>query len=327
VTTTSPTSAGTTTGTTTTSTTSPTTTTTITTTTATTTTTPAPSPGWTTPACDLTLAPGAELGGPLNNTANQGKTICLPDGSYWLTQTQHVPGIKVYALHQYQAKIVGWIETYAAADEWHGVSIDNGGYRGLQVYADNFVFVDSSFTNSHNAGGFYLGSSTYGVAHNVLIARNKIFNVGRLPGGTGGDHPFYAADASGYITDNWLWGNIGFGVQFYPHAFGLSFSYNVVVGQQQADVIFASDATNDVASHNVFVSNATGFASYQQSGTGAAADHTWFWNVGSDYSGGGYAQGGGDGSGDPQFVDAASKNYNLKAGSPAAGYGPRVTLP
>jgi hypothetical protein len=312
------------------------TTTTVPTTTTTQATTTAPSPGptpsgWVVPACDLSLTPGSDIGGALNATANQGKTICLPDGSYSLTQTQHVAGIKVYAVHQYQAKILGWIETYAPGDEWHGVYVDNSVNnptgQGLQVYADNFVFVDSIFTNHLLSGGFFLGSPTYGIAHNVLIARNKIFEIGKQPGGTGGTHPFYACDASGKITDNWLWGNLGFGIQFYPHAFDLSFSYNVVSGEQQADVMFASDGANDVASHNIFTNNATGFSSYQQSGSGAQADHTWFSNVGTSYSGGGYAQAGGDGSGDPQFLDAATNNYNLKQGSPATGYGPRVTLP
>ena len=304
-----------------------------TTTVPTATTVPAPVPpaGWSTPACDLMLTPGAELGGALNSTGNQGKTICLPDGSYSLTQTQHVAGIKVYALHQYQAKILGWIETYAAGDEWHGVYVDNSvnnpSGQGLQVYADNFVFVDSIFTNHLLSGGFFLGSPSYGIAHNVLIARNKIFQIGKQPGGTGGTHPFYADYASGKITDNWLWGNLGFGIQFYPHAFALSFSYNVVAGEQQAAVMFASDGANNVASHNIITNTATGFDSYQQTGSGAQADHTWFSNVATSYTGGGYTQAGGDGSGAPQFANAATNNYNLTAGSPATGYGPRVTLP
>jgi len=98
---------------------------------------------------------------------------------------QHVAGIKVYALHQYQAKIFGWIETYAPGDEWHGVYVDNSinnpTGQGLQVYADDFVFVDSIFTNHLLSGGFFLGSPSYGIARNVLIARNKIFQVGKQP--------------------------------------------------------------------------------------------------------------------------------------------------
>jgi hypothetical protein len=280
----------------------------------------------------VTLTAGTDLSAPLDSSANAGKVVCLQDGTYSMQLSQHVAGIKVWALHQYQAKIYGNFVIWAPGSEWHGVYLNNGpntniGSPGPEVYADNFVFVDGIFTNGNTADGFYLGSDTYGIAHNVLIARNKIFNIGRPPGGTGADHPFYPATASGNITDNWLWGNLGFGMMFWPHSFSLTYAYNVVDGQQQADILFATTGANCVASRNIVVNNPTGVDSYQQTGAGAEVDDTWFWNVGLHYSGSGYAQGGGDGGGDPQFVDAANHNYNLKTGSPAAGYGPRVTLP
>ena len=244
-----------------------------------------------------------------------------------MTQTQHVAGIKVWAQHQYGANVTGWIETYAVGDEWHGVNLDDHGYQQNQVYADNFVFVDGTDTNQHGNGScWYLGSSTYGVAHNILIARNKIHACGAT-GGTGGDHAFYAADASGNIVDNWIWDSLGFGIQFYPNAFSLNFSYNVVDGQEMADVIFASSGGNDVSSRNIFANNPTGYNSCCATSSGNEADHTWFFNVGTRYTGGGYTQAGGDGSGDPLFVDQAGHNYNIKTGSPATGYGPRVALP
>lgn len=289
---------------------------------------PPPSTSWATPTCNVTAGAGAELSSLINNSANTGLVICLPDGNYTLTSTIKNKGVKIWAQHQNAAKIKGWIETYGAGTEFHGVSINNAGYQMLQVYADNFVFADGTFTNGHQAGGFYLGSATYGIAHNVSIVRNKIYSVGRLPGGTGADHAFYADNASGNVSDNWLWDNIGFGLQFYPHAFSLHFDYNVVDTQQQAAVIFASTGGNDGASHNIVANGPLGFTACCNVSSGNLADHTWFYNVTTQYSSasGNYSLGGGDGSGNPLFTDAANHNYNLQSGSPATGYGPRTKL-
>jgi hypothetical protein len=292
----------------------------------------APTPvssSWTTPACAVTASAGAELSSIINNSANTGLVICLPDGNYKLTQTLKGKGVKIWAKNQNQAKISGWIEAYGAGTEFHGVSINNTGYQMLQVYSAGFVFADGTFSNGHQAGGFYLGSGTYGVASNVSIVRNKIYSVGRLPGGTGADHAFYADSASGYITDNWLWDNIGFGIQFYPHASGLHFDNNVINTQQVAAVIFASTAGNNSASRNIIANTSQGFTACCNVSSGNVADHTWFYNVPTQYvsASGNYSLGGGDGAGNPLFTDAANHNYNLLSGTPATGYGPKVKLP
>jgi hypothetical protein len=287
----------------------------------------------TTVRCDLTLGSGVELGTYLNDSAYAREVICLSGGDYTLTRPQHTPGVKVYALHP--ARVWGWIEAYGAGEEWHGVSFDNcsgfvtqpgscsnpgqaGDAQAMQVYADNFVFVDGEVTNAHTAGGWVLGRSGAPV-RNVLIARNKIHDVGRFPGGTGADHAFYADNASGQVTDNWLWGNVGYGLQFYPYSSELHFDHNVIDRQQEACVVFGSRGSGNTFEHNICVLNRSGVMTCCGNVPGSRAGHNWFWGVLTPYGGGDYSRLGGDGVGDPGFVDYARHDYRLVGGAAAAG--------
>jgi hypothetical protein len=288
--------------------------------------------------CNVTLNSGAELGSYANDSAYTGKTICLNDGDYTLTRPQHTAGLKFVALHPGKVRAWGWIEAYGAGEEWHGVSFNNstaytaragspsnpgftGGIsQGMQVYADDFVFVDGELTNGHTAGGWFLGRPGQPI-NNLLIARNKIHAIGTFPGGTGNHHPFYADNASGQITDNWLWDNVGFGIQFYPDASNLHFDRNVIDGQQEACAIFGSSGQGNTFKDNICVSTSQGVTTCCGN-VGGSVGHNWFWNVSSPYDEGNYTRTGGDGSGDPGFVDYANHDYRLTKGAAATGYGP-----
>lgn len=296
------------------------------------------------PPCDVTLHSGADLGPYENGDAYRGAVVCLGDGDYALHRTQHTAGVKVYALHRYQARVWGWIEAYGAGEEWHGVSFNNcrgytlnpggcsnpgfagGTTQGMQVYADDFVFVDGELTNGHDAEGWFLGRPGAHV-QNVLIARNKIHGVGSYPGGTGADHAFYAVNASGQVSDNWLWDNVGYGLQFYPYSSDLHFDHNVVDQQQEGCAIFASSGGGNTFDDNICVSTPRGVLTCCNNAAGDSAGRSWFWSVPAPFGGGNYAQSGGNGFGDPGFVDYAHHDYNLVQDAAAEGYGPRVRLP
>ena len=129
------------------------------------------------PPCHVKLHSGADLGPYENGDAYRGAVVCLGDGDYALHRPQHTAGVKVYALHRYQARVWGWIEAYGAGEEWHGVSFNNcrgytpnpggcsnpgfagGTTQAMQVYADDFVFVDGELTNRTRRGRLVPGQA------------------------------------------------------------------------------------------------------------------------------------------------------------------------
>ena len=289
------------------------------------------------PNCTKTLALGAGVGTVLNSLA-PGQVACLSSGNYAGDFTIQNSGVTLTAAPGANATISGFIEI---ADSANDVTISNLTIDGssspqntLQIWGDRFHLLNSEVNGGHSSTTqdcVFIGHPTYGVAYDTVIDHDRIHGCGA----SGHGHGFYVKDSRGQteITNNYIYDNTNFNVQFYDDGDGVDFEHNVLDGAQtNAGLIFAGESSsasdNDTVRYNILTNNATyGITSYWGSfgvGTGNVADHNCFFGNGIAPIGStvGWTNGAGNVFADPLYVDRASKDFRLRAGSPCAGEGP-----
>ena len=268
-----------------------------------------------------------------------GSTLCL-SGTFTENVAVTTPGITITSADPLNPAVVhGFFEIKNSAD---GVTIDSlkidasgTDSFAIQLYASN-VHVTNDDLQAANASCLFVGSRTYGAAYAPLIDHNRIHNCGS----SYLDHGLYVDEAyAGRISNNYVYdAHGGFGFQLFKHTVGFQIDHNVFDGNGLSGMIIAGDTAatdpsgcaysyGNTITNNIFTFNGEyGVAHWWGCTVGydnAVASNCWYGNADGDHdSPSGYtAQD--NLHADPLYVDRASHDYSLRAGSPCAGKGPQ----
>jgi parallel beta-helix repeat protein len=265
-----------------------------------------------------------------------GQVACLTSGSYAGNFAIRVSGVTLTAAAGASPVVNGYIEVTDSAND---VTVSSTTVNGasspqntLQIWGDRFHLLNSNINGGHSSTTqdcIFLGHPSYGLAYNALIDHNRIHDCGV----SGHGHGLYLkASRNATITNNYIYDNESFGLQFYDDADGTIFEHNVIDGAHtNAGLIFAGETTttsdNNVVRFNIITSNTTyGITSWWGGpiGQGNVASNNCLWSNASGPFGDrtGWSDGGGDVFADPLYVNRAANDFRLRAGSPCAGDGP-----
>ena len=126
-----------------------------------------------------------------------------------------------------------WIDDTNADVSLYGLTLDSGdfvaepGSTGLAINADNVLLQRNMITNRYGlAGSCITNDATYGVASNLQIRANRIYDCGR---DETHDHGIYtnAMDRPA-VRANWIYESAGRGVNLGPATQGATFYRNVI---------------------------------------------------------------------------------------------------
>lgn len=215
---------------------------------------------------------------------------------------------------------------------------------GPFVFGSGATFDGVDVTNHHTEVCFMVGASNpaEGFPTGTVIENSRIHDCGKLPS-ENGDHGIYVDNAQGtVIRDNWIYDNADRGIQLYPNSQGAQVYGNVIDGNGEGVII--SKASSDNAVYDNVISNSRirwNVEAFDLHGTGNVVRDNCVWASNSGENGY-YEQNGGvlppgEGGGafaassnrvaNPQFVDPASRDLNLRAGSPClASSSPAISL-
>ena len=283
----------------------------------------------------------------LVNGLAAGQTGCLRAGTY-AGDTQikvSTPSVTVTSYPGERATVVGrlWVAKEAPGTTIANLDLNGANDRALPsptINADDVSLVDNDITNRHTAICVSVGSlDSYGRAHRLLIAHNRIHDCGRLPA-KNFDHGVYVAAADDtVIRDNWIYDNADRGIQLYPDSSGTLVTGNVIDGNGEG-LIFGGDgahaSSDNVVEHNV-ITNSKIRDNIESSWGGAIGTG----NIVRDNCVGGGAYDEGDGGilqgtlakrgfstqdnlvGVPEYADYAGKDFSI---DPASACGKRLGL-
>lgn len=259
---------------------------------------------------DLTIRTGGGAGAPITLASEPGSRATLL-GRLWVTESAD--------------------DVVLANLDLDGRNVEN--LPSPTVNGDRVSFVGNDVTNHHAPSiCFVVGSTTgWGTATDTVLDGNRVHDCGALPR-TNKHHGVYLASSrNARLTNNLIYDNADRGVQLYPDAQGTRVARNVIVGNGQG-LLFAGDG-GVAASDSQVVGNviARSLVRYNVEswyppgnpvGTGNVVSGNCLWKG---------AQGDvGDQVGftaydnlfaDPRFVDAAAKDFRLRAGSSCEGKG------
>ena len=126
-----------------------------------------------------------------------------------------------------------WIDDTSSEVTLYGLTLDAGdftaeaGATGLAINADGVNLSRNSITNRYGLAGSCINSdAAYGVASNLKIAANRIFDCGR---DETHDHGIYTnAMDQPVIRANWIYENAGRGINLGPSTQGATVYRNVI---------------------------------------------------------------------------------------------------
>ena len=295
-------------------------------------------------SCTLTIFPFNSLGAVLN-AAVSGSTVCLSGGSYAGNFSVRSGASNVTLTAAPGAASVPVICGYVEVDPPTSyLTFSHLRFDGscttqnvLQIFGDHFTLQYSEVSGAHTSTSedcVFVGyqANNWRASYD-LFDHNLIHDCGSA----GHGHGFYMDWASNAtITNNYIYGDAGFGLQFYPDTDNSLFANNVVDGNGESPtyrggLIFAGEtpglaSDNDTVRDNIFSNNAgsaLGSSWGDTVGGGNLASHNCFWNNAGTIAGQtGWSDQGGNVSANPLYTDAANHNYTLQAGSPCAAMGP-----
>ncbi len=126
-----------------------------------------------------------------------------------------------------------WIDDTSSNVSLYGLTLDSGdfvaepGATGLAINADNVMLQRNMITNRYGlAGSCITNDATYGVATNLEIRANRIYDCGR---DETHDHGIYTnAMDRPVVRANWIYENAGRGVNLGPATQGATIYRNVI---------------------------------------------------------------------------------------------------
>jgi parallel beta-helix repeat protein len=281
------------------------------------------------------------------NDPAKGNVVCLHGGNYaaasvftGLTRSgtssqritlQSYPG-ELATIHGYLGIDSNWVmltnlkidNTNTFTSDSHGECPSGVYYGSLTVSGSNDVLDHNEIyasNQAHSANGVLVHGS------NTDIRFNKIHDLGQCPNH---DHGIYDSGTRTQVDGNWLW-NLpnGWGVQLYPGDSNTHIYGNVIDGATSGFAV-CSTGSNNLIENNV-VSNSVGGG---QAGSGSLVsgcgpqgsstnnvvrNNDSFNNPGGFGSVAGITYSGNI-SADPQFVDAASHDYEVLPASPVLSW-------
>ena len=272
-----------------------------------------------------------------------GETGCLAGGTFREDLTIRTSGeagapITLSSAPGSRARLLGRLWVTDSADDVVLANLDldgrnAGNLPSPTVNGDRVSFVGNDVTNRHAASiCFVVGSTTgWGTAVDSVLDGNRVHDCGALPR-TNQHHGVYLASSrDARLTNNLIYDNADRGVQLYPDAQGTLIAHNVIFGNGQGllfagdDGLAASDSHvvgNVIAGSLVRYNVESWYPPGNPVGTGNVVSGNCLWKG---------AQGNlGDRVGfaaydnlvaAPGFVDAAAKDFRLRAGSSCEGKG------
>lgn len=273
----------------------------------------------------------------LVSSLRAGQTGCLRAGTYTEDVTFRTGGtasapITLTSYPGESATVVGRIYVAEGADyttvtglNLDGVNADRR--QSPMIDANHVTFSYDDVTNDHTSICFGIGSATWGWATGTLITHDRVHDCGVLPA-TNYQHGFYIGGATD-TTIEWslIYGNADRGIQLYPEADYTTIDHNVIDGNGEGIIISGTDgvASSHTNVYDNILSNATvrhDVESWWPAGNPVGVDNlvhdncVWGGREGTiDTSGGGFtAQN--NLNVDPQFVAAATHDYELQPTSP-----------
>ncbi len=196
------------------------------------------------------------------------------------------------------------------------------------VHGESISFIGNEVTNRHTAICFAVGNEDFGRAPHVVIRRNRIHDCGQLPP-TNHQHGIYLhSPCCAQVTDNWIYDNADTGVNLFPDADGNYIARNVLygngdnlsfAGRDKGGICSSSDdniVERNVISHPRVRKNITSWTPCGKHGTGNVLRGNCIWPATFE---------GAEGYSlvnnlhvEPQYVNAAAKDFRIVAGTPCA---------
>jgi hypothetical protein len=183
------------------------------------------------------------------------------------------------------------------------------GEPNVNLYGDDISLYRLDIRNS-NMSGIYISG-----ADNAQITANWIHDNGAH---FGQDHGiYYGSGVGGTTSNNVIENNYGFGLHMYPGPVGQTIVQNTIVGSAKAGIIL-SGARDLKVSNNISAWNgAEGIRTHGSGCVGCVAEKNLLYGNSTDF----YLPQPltiiSPLHADPRFVDRASRNYRVVAGSPA----------
>jgi Right handed beta helix region len=198
---------------------------------------------------------------------------------------------------------------------------------------DDTLEYDNYFQSVPSLRGNGIGVGFWGDADNTIIRYDKIHDVGQC---LQYDHLIYLSHGDNVqIYDNWMWGDRhGRGVQLYPAPTNARIFDNVidhagegfVLGDEAGATVSGNQIYNNIVSNSTGLSseNISGEMIHDQYGGTPGAGNVCHDNVSYDNPGGfgrlTAARAYGNVTTNPLFIDAADRDYRVRAASPAVGW-------
>ena len=273
------------------------------------------------------------------NLMSAGQTLCLHGSASFSGGTIN-RGVKVITTpgQTTRAKVIGYLGLAG-----NGITMENlyingsGDIRSPFITGDNITLRNNEVLNVGATRGIciLIGPSDGSIRpRNTVIDRNRIHNCGTVTH----DQGIYMAHSIGArVTNNYIYDNPDFGIQFYPSAQDSIVEYNVFDNNAQG-ITYSSESGFSIASRNNIVRNNIITNSFRRYN----AEYYWGGSVGSGnqfinncvFNGksgniqpglASYVNVNGTINSDPMYVNRGAKDFRLKAGSPCVGKGPQST--